>query len=114
MYQNPQYHQGACLLYLEKCTQKCSNPLGYSCTQIYNGCHDYTLIRKYIYYTSGSMQYFSRFSCWGDFILRKIQNQFCACPVHPEKYESGSLFNINITASLRDVDCVLLRSTTKV
>ena len=45
---------------------------------------------------------FTGFAFWGDLILRKFQNQFCNFSAQPgKKCESGSLFNTNITESLR-------------
>ena len=45
---------------------------------------------------------FPGFSCWGDLIFSKFQNQFCACWAQLGKeYELGLLFNIKISVLLQ-------------
>ena len=52
---------------------------------------------------------FPGFACWGDFILIKFQNKFCACSAQPvKKYESGSLFNTKMPAVLCVGDCIIV------
>ena len=52
------------------------------------------------------------FYCWGDLILRKFKNQFCARSAHPgQKYESGLLFNTNIPGEFRAGEWVLVKKT---
>ena len=52
---------------------------------------------------------FPGFACWGDLILSKFQNQFCACSAQPgQKFELVSLFNTKIPAVLQVGDCILV------
>ena len=52
-------------------------------------------------HTTASHDNFSWFSCWGDLILSRFQNQFCTCSAHlGKKRESGSLFNAKMPAAL--------------
>ena len=65
-------------------------------------------------YTTALCDNFSGFSCWGDLILSKFQNQFCAYSSQPgQKCKSGLLLNTKMTAPLRIRDCVLVIGTDK-
>ena len=64
------------------------------------------------YYTTGLRNNLPEFACWGDLILRKFQNQFCACSAQPgQKCESGLMFNTKMPAVLRVRDYILARVT---
>ena len=65
-------------------------------------------------YTDASRDNFTVFSCWGDLILSKFQNQFCTCSAQPgQKCESVSILNTKIPAPLRVGDFVIVRGTDK-
>ena len=53
---------------------------------------------------------FTVFDCWGYFMLRQFQNQFCACLARSgQKCEWRLLFNTNIPTLLPDGYCIIMR-----
>ena len=71
--------------------------------------YDSSHLVRTLHYTTTFHDNFPGFDFWGDLILSKFQNQFCACSEEPgKKSESGILFNTNMPAALRVIDCIIL------